>query len=951
MATGEPPRSSHGPSFGQGFGNVSTTWNGGIWGTSAIGSGLRNTTNETARIQGMTYPQSVTISGVVADSHTLEERLASAGSNEALTGSGSLLSTSESDGWNGRQRTPWPSMDNTSSGVSTTSTRRSGTSPKRRQNSSQQPSQALPDSSSSNPPYFSITPAPTHQSMLKVTQQQLPDLNSASYMSARALEPNGIQRPSRHNSDEGDRYAARLLALGNHDSGVSIQPQRQQSQSSTSGGFNSGGASRNGSLPPSRNGVDSLSRYGEDLQNTTYSRPTGMSSTGHNAQFKLSAEAHAFSRFPSAQNQRFGDMTNPGAMNNMTGDFAKMAVAKENNPPHTGYGTSMHSTFAGQGPSPYDFPPQIDVSNSNASWDTDEHGYSDFQDGHVQNNVAPFLPQASYRTSSLNPSYPHSPASSYGRRNSQSPYYSNDAAAPYALQHRPSLHGNLSANVPSGQAQLLDRKLRGIQQEQHNYLLPQMNPVHLRHPFPNPYDFHPSHAIRVNHLNQYYPAPPVSNLLPPVIPRGPAKDQDSSHSTRSACLEEFRTNSKTNKRYELKDIYGHIVEFSGDQHGSRFIQQKLETANSDEKDQAFREILPNAMQLMQDVFGNYVIQKFFEHGNQSQKKILASQMKGHVLQLSLQMYACRVVQKALEHILTDQQASLIGELQKDKQVMRCVKDQNGNHVVQKAIERIPAEHIQFIVNAFTGQVHELSKHAYGCRVIQRMLEHCVEPTRSAVLQELHGCAQYLIGDQYGNYVTQHVIEHGREQDRDRIITLVTSNLINYSKHKFASNVVETCIKFGNLEQRKKIVGILTAVNDKGDSNLQYLIRDQYCNYVIQTLILELKGAESDNFIEVVKPQVVILKRFNYSKQVQAIEQLLYNIIPPAQPLPRSTNPVPPPIDTSASAAPTPPLLTGDGQSPQSSSIPSTNASCIGGPAGSRKSSTSNTVEVMTPTST
>lgn len=94
-----------------------------------------------------------------------------------------------------------------------------------------------------------------------------------------------------------------------------------------------------------------------------------------------------------------------------------------------------------------------------------------------------------------------------------------------------------------------------------------------------------------------------------------------------------------------QDIYGHVVEFSGDQHGSRFIQQKLETANSDEKDQAFREILPNAMQLMTDVFGNYVIQKFFEHGNQSQKKILANQMKGHVLALSLQMYGCRVVQK------------------------------------------------------------------------------------------------------------------------------------------------------------------------------------------------------------------------------------------------------------------------------------------------------------------
>jgi mRNA-binding protein PUF3 len=88
-----------------------------------------------------------------------------------------------------------------------------------------------------------------------------------------------------------------------------------------------------------------------------------------------------------------------------------------------------------------------------------------------------------------------------------------------------------------------------------------------------------------------------------------------------------------------------VVEFSGDQHGSRFIQQKLETANSDEKEQLFREIQPNALQLMTDVFGNYVIQKLFEHGNQVQKRVLAEQMKNHVMELSMQMYGCRVVQK------------------------------------------------------------------------------------------------------------------------------------------------------------------------------------------------------------------------------------------------------------------------------------------------------------------
>lgn len=122
-----------------------------------------------------------------------------------------------------------------------------------------------------------------------------------------------------------------------------------------------------------------------------------------------------------------------------------------------------------------------------------------------------------------------------------------------------------------------------------------------------------------------------------------SRERDPGVGMRSMLLDEFRQSKS--RRYDLKDIYGHVVEFSGDQHGSRFIQQKLETANSDEKDQVFSEIEPNAIQLMKDVFGNYVIQKFFEHGSQVQKKILAEKMRGKVVSLSLQVYACRVVQK------------------------------------------------------------------------------------------------------------------------------------------------------------------------------------------------------------------------------------------------------------------------------------------------------------------
>lgn len=114
-----------------------------------------------------------------------------------------------------------------------------------------------------------------------------------------------------------------------------------------------------------------------------------------------------------------------------------------------------------------------------------------------------------------------------------------------------------------------------------------------------------------------------------------------------------------------------------------------------------------------------------------------------------------------------------------------------------------------------------------------MLEHCEEPTRTALLQELHQCAASLINDQYGNYVTQHVIEHGRDEDRGKIVSLITQNLVNFSKHKFASNVVEKSIQFGSKDERQDIVRTLTAVNDRGDSPVQILIRDQYGNYVVR----------------------------------------------------------------------------------------------------------------------
>ncbi|POS85737.1 hypothetical protein EPUL_004828 [Erysiphe pulchra] len=449
---------------------------------------------------------------------------------------------------------------------------------------------------------------------------------------------------------------------------------------------------------------------------------------------------------------------------------------------------------------------------------------------------------------------------------------SNMAINSYTVPSTIDRYDFTNTRIPQGPTNIERRSQNGHSTYPPAYVLDTQVQNHM-----TPYFYElPRATVRSDQLNLTcgYPI-----LIPPyqssqMILTHSTKEQDIGTGFRSVLLEDFRNNTKYNKKYELKDLYFHIVEFSGDQHGSRFIQTKLETANSDDKEQIFREIQPNALQLMTDVYGNYVIQKLFEHGNQVQKRMLAQQLKNHVMELSLQMYGCRVVQKALEHVLDDQQSKLVEELQVD--ILKCIKDQNGNHVVQKAIERVPSKYIQFIIEAFRGKVEVLAVHPYGCRVIQRILEFCKPHDQANILKELHDCSEMLISDQYGNYVIQHVIQHGTPEDRDKIQKLVSGKLLKFSKHKFASNVVERCIIFGTEEQRRHMVSLLTSSNIDGTNPLQLMMKDQFGNYVIQKLLAKLNGNEKSIFLSAMKTQLSQIKRFNYGKQIDVIEKLLLN---------------------------------------------------------------------------
>ena len=523
-----------------------------------------------------------------------------------------------------------------------------------------QPSHDLPRSTS---PYFSVThPAAIGQGIgNKSPHKAFLDPTSGNFVVSRGLEPSGFGGFQRLNSDEESRRQVNAIAFDGNDAGLSMSNDRS--------GFGidrahataySRTVSTSGSLPPSRNGTEQIAQYGVfPPDRPQYSQLSQTSTFFPSHRSTHSARTSSFSS--QANNHRHDDFSTPLHDAELMSKFAKSRLDDGNDQTYSRMNGA--APFLNHGSYDYDYGRQMPSNVPGDVWGAGDGGYHNALENYTSNNGMPgdsCVPQYNtYMRAQLADRDSTSTGVSDYRR-LHSPYLSSSGTPPGGTdQNQPRSRAGVPPRAPHGQAALLERKLKGLQQEQQGFS-PPTNPLPFRGPFAQSYDFNTQNGLRINSLAPYYPVAAVGGFSGPMIPRGPARDHDVGQNLRSALLEEFRSNNKTSKRYELKvshpclqidstnatqDIYNHVVEFSGDQHGSRFIQQKLETANSDEKDQVFREIQPNSIQLMTDVFGNYVIQKFFEHGNQSQKKILANQMKGCILTLSLQMYGCRVVQK------------------------------------------------------------------------------------------------------------------------------------------------------------------------------------------------------------------------------------------------------------------------------------------------------------------
>jgi hypothetical protein len=162
----------------------------------------------------------------------------------------------------------------------------------------------------------------------------------------------------------------------------------------------------------------------------------------------------------------------------------------------------------------------------------------------------------------------------------------------------------------------------------------------------------------------------------------------------------------------LEDLQGEILSLCKDQHGCRYLQKKLEEGDPAHRDMIFRETYGHFPELMIDPFGNYLCQKLLEHATEEQRSAIIDSVSNDLVGISLNMHGTRAVQKMVDFLAQPRQPKQIRTLiyALSVNVVALIKDLNGNHVIQKCLNKLIPEDNQFIYNAIATNLIEVATH-------------------------------------------------------------------------------------------------------------------------------------------------------------------------------------------------------------------------------------------------
>lgn len=318
------------------------------------------------------------------------------------------------------------------------------------------------------------------------------------------------------------------------------------------------------------------------------------------------------------------------------------------------------------------------------------------------------------------------------------------------------------------------------------------------------------------------------------------------------------------KYTSLDEIKGQIYSTAMDQNGCRFLQRKFDEGSPEDVEKIFLEIIDHIIELMTDQFGNYLVQKLLEVCTEDQRmRILHAVTKeaGELVNISLNTHGTRAVQKLIEIIKTPREVSMVVSSLKPG-VVTLIKDSNGNHVVQRCLQRLCSANNQFLFDAAVEHCIEIATHKHGCCVLQRCIDHSIGAQQRRLVAEIAANAFSLSQDAYGNYVVQYILALEMPWVIADVMNHIEGKYASLSIQKYSSNVIETCLKNSGEEGRARIVGELVNSPLFGQ-----LLQDPFANYVVQCALKESKGSLHITLVDAIRPHLPNLRSSPFGKRI------------------------------------------------------------------------------------
>ncbi|KAG9233476.1 armadillo-type protein [Amylocarpus encephaloides] len=312
----------------------------------------------------------------------------------------------------------------------------------------------------------------------------------------------------------------------------------------------------------------------------------------------------------------------------------------------------------------------------------------------------------------------------------------------------------------------------------------------------------------------------------------------------------------------LEQLGGEIYALCKDQHGCRYLQKKLEDRNPDQVHMIWLETNQHVIELMTDPFGNYLCQKLLEYCNDDERTVLIENASHDLVRIALNQHGTRALQKMIEFISTPGQVqTIIGALR--YRVVELIQDLNGNHVIQKCLNKLSPMDAQFIFDAVGTHCVDVGTHRHGCCVLQRCIDHASGEQKAWLIRQISNNAYVLVQDPFGNYVVQYILDLNEPIFTEPLVAMFQGRVGQLSKQKFSSNVIEKCLRCAQEPSKDMLIEEMLQ-----PAELDRLLRDSFANYVIQTALDYANPSMKARLIDAIRPHLPAIRTTPYGRRIQ-----------------------------------------------------------------------------------